>query len=59
MKPEDPDAKLDLQVVLDTAYDRAAYDLEIDYRVAAIPPLQGEADQWAAELLRAKSLRAH
>lgn len=59
LKSEDPDAKLDLQVVLDTAYDRAAYDLEIDYRAAAIPPLQGEADQWAVELLRAKSLRAH
>ena len=57
LKPEDPDAKLDLQAVLDTAYDRAAYDLQVDYRMAAVPPLRGEADQWAAALLRSKGLR--
>ena len=39
LKPKDPDARLDLQTVLDSAYDRAAYDLEIDYRAQPRPPL--------------------
>jgi hypothetical protein len=57
LKPEDPDARLDLQVVLDSAYDRAGYDLEIDYRAEARPPLEGELAVWADELLRSKGLR--
>ncbi len=32
LKPEDGDVVLDLQAVLDAAYDRAGYDLELDYR---------------------------
>ena len=54
LNPEDSDAPLDLQLVLNTAYDRAAYDLEIDYRIDPIPPLKSEAAVWAVELLRAK-----
>lgn len=57
LNAEDPDAALDLQLVLNTAYDRAAYDLEIDYRIDPIPPLKSNAASWASELLRVKGMR--
>jgi hypothetical protein len=57
LKPPDPDAPLDLQEVLSTAYDRAAYDLEIDYGKAPVPPLDESSSKWADDLLRAKGLR--
>jgi hypothetical protein len=57
LKSEDPDAPLDLQQVLNTAYDRAAYDLEVDYRQEPVPPLEEPTATWAHDLLRAKSLR--
>jgi hypothetical protein len=38
---------LDLQQVLNTAYDRAAYDLEIDYTKDPIPPMPPEFAAWA------------
>ena len=56
LSPGDADSGLDLQAVLDTAYDRAAYDLEIDYRVPPNPPLKNETALWADALLRAKGL---
>jgi hypothetical protein len=55
--PDDPDSELDLQLMLDTAYDRAIYDQEVDYRSAATPPLSSEQEDWAGRLLRAKGLR--
>lgn len=51
LKPEDPNAPLNLQAVLETAYDRAAYDLQIDYSVAPKPPLSAETAPWAVALL--------
>jgi hypothetical protein len=57
LKPEDPDAHLDLQSVLDDAYERAGYDLEIDYRGQPRPPLKAELAAWADQLLRSKGLR--
>jgi hypothetical protein len=57
LKPDDPDVRLDLQAVLDEAYDRAAYDMEIDYRKEPRPPLDGELAAWADQLLRSKGLR--
>jgi len=57
LRPEDPDAKLDLQSVLSTAYDRAAYDLEVDYRADPVPPFSAESADWAGRLLQAKGLR--
>src|SRR5271157_698533 len=57
LKPGDPDAHLDLQSVLNAAYDRAGYDLEIDYRGEPRPPLDGELAAWADQLLRSKGLR--
>jgi hypothetical protein len=57
LKPEDPDARLDLQAVLDVAYSNANYDLEIDYRHEPKPPLNGKLAEWADQLLRSKGLR--
>ena len=57
LRPGDPDGNLDLQQVLDTAYDRAAYDLEIDYRIEPDPPLAPDETSWAHELLVSKGLR--
>jgi hypothetical protein len=54
LKHDDPDTPLDLQTVLDTAHDRAAYDLEIDYSSNPVPPLPAEYDDWAAGLLRSR-----
>jgi hypothetical protein len=57
LKGDDPDAQLDLQLVLNTAYDRAAYDLEIDYCGNPVPPFAQQQAQWADCMLREKSLR--
>jgi hypothetical protein len=57
LKGSDPDACLDLQIALDAIYDRAGYDLEIDYRNDPNPPLIGKQAEWADELLRSKGLR--
>lgn len=52
----DPDALLDLQAVLNDAYDRGGYDI-IDYRKPPKPPLEGAAAEWADQLLKQKGLR--
>jgi Protein of unknown function (DUF4058) len=57
LRPEDADAQLDLQALLQTVYDRAAYDLAIDYRTEPVPPLTGTHAEWANGLLRTKGLR--
>lgn len=43
---------LDLNAVLHELYDRARFDLRIDYRQPPDPPLAPEDAEWAAELLR-------
>ncbi len=57
LREEDPEVPLDLQAVLDSVYDLAGYDLELDYRAEPVPPLHGETARWAAELLKSKGLR--
>lgn len=57
LKSGDPDVFLDLQQVLTTAYDRAAYDATIDYTQPPKVPLSKEYAIWADELLRSKGLR--
>jgi Protein of unknown function (DUF4058) len=57
LRPEDPDASLDLQAVIATAYDRAGYDLSVDYGCDPVPPLTGEWPGWADALLKARGLR--
>ncbi len=48
---------LDLQVVLDAAYDRARYGRLIDYTSEPVPPLSKEWKEWADRLLREEGLR--
>ena len=57
LKEGDPDAELDLQAVLATAYERAAYDLQIDYRSEPTPRLAPEMAEWANTLLTSKGMR--
>jgi hypothetical protein len=53
----DPDARLDLQAVLTTAYDRAHYDDSINYTREPNPPLPPEWAAWSDRLLKSKGLR--
>ena len=53
----DDEPPVDLQTLLHDLYDRAGYDLAINYRGDATPPLQGDDASWADALLRAKNLR--
>lgn len=53
LQPTDDEPSLDLNRLLHDLYDRAGYDLRIDYSGAAEPPLSGEDAAWAAALLRA------
>lgn len=51
LRPTDPDAVIDLQVLVDLAYEEGRHD-DIDYSVATMPPLTGEDEAWADQLLR-------
>lgn len=46
LKPEDPEPKLDLQAALTTVYDRAKYQLSVDYSKKLQPPLDDDAQSW-------------
>jgi hypothetical protein len=58
LRPGDDDARLDLQAVLDTAYDHARYDTDIDYTKEPVPPLSPEWSEWSNQWLREKGFRA-
>ena len=49
----DPEPLIPLNQLLHELYDRAGYDLAIDYRQPLDPPLSSEAAAWAAEYLAA------
>jgi hypothetical protein len=53
----DNDVPLDLQAVLDAAYDRADYSRGVDYTKEPVPPLGPQWAEWADHLLREKGLR--
>jgi hypothetical protein len=57
LRSEDGDTPLDLQAVLDSVYDRAGYDTEIDYKKEPVPRLGKKWKDWADRLLREKGLR--
>jgi hypothetical protein len=57
LRGSDPDAPLDLQQVLATAYERAAYDADIDYKREPVPPLPPPLAAWAEERLKSRGLR--
>ena len=49
LRRNDPEPRIDLGRVLHALYDRASYDLRINYRVPPVPPLEGDDAAWAAE----------
>src|SRR5918911_1666924 len=54
--PEDEEPLVDLQRLVHTLYDRASYDLRLDYRQDPVPPLTGDTAAWADALLRERGL---
>jgi hypothetical protein len=57
LRETDPDARLDLQALIELAYQNGDYGREIDYRRDPMPPLPGEDAAWADALLRAQGRR--
>jgi hypothetical protein len=57
LRAPDADAPLDLAAVMHSVYERAAYDLSVDYRVPPDPPLRKTDAKWADKLLRSAGLR--
>jgi len=57
LTPGEPDVPLDLQAVLNRAYDSGRYVLLVDYRAEPPTPLGDEDAQWIDTLLRQRGLR--
>jgi len=57
LRPTDPDAIVELQELIDTAYEASRYDRTTDYRRPCGPPLDGEEAAWSDELLKAAGKR--
>jgi hypothetical protein len=49
--PKDPEPVLDLNAVLHALYERARFDLVLDYSKPPVPPLEEDAAAWAREIL--------
>ncbi|MHB1561169.1 MAG: DUF4058 family protein [Isosphaeraceae bacterium] len=56
--PEDPEPSLNLNDILHSAYDRAGYDLAIDYRQPPRPRLREEDQAWAESIIAQATLRS-
>jgi len=50
--PPDPDVPLDLGAAIQSIYDRAGYDLDVDYSAPPWPPLTRTQSTWAENILR-------
>ncbi len=57
LKPHDLEPIVDVQAILNGAYDRARYHLAIDYRQDPVPPLSGDRKAWMDAFLRERGLR--
>jgi hypothetical protein len=57
LQPGDEEPIVDINRTLHDLYNRAGYDLRIDYRAEADPPLDGEDTVWVDALLRAAGRR--
>jgi hypothetical protein len=51
LKKGDPDVLLDLDAVFTTVYDRARYDLSLDYTQPVHPPFSGADGEWFRQLI--------
>ena len=52
LKKGDPDVPLDFQAVFRTVYDRARYDLSLDYDATLQPPLSEDDAEWVRRLIQ-------
>ena len=57
LKPGDAPLKVELQTLFSGVYDRAGFDLDIDYTQPPVPSLKKEDAVWVDTLLREKGLR--
>jgi hypothetical protein len=57
LKAEDKEPIIDLQTIIDDIYDRAGYDLVIDYSQEPIPNLSEQDTVWVDNLLKEQGLR--
>jgi Protein of unknown function (DUF4058) len=57
LKPGDLEPTVDIGRILHDLYDRASYDLRLDYTGDADPPLPSAEAVWADQLLRQQGLR--
>ena len=57
LRSSDNEPLLDLQTLLSELYDRASYDLVIDYNREPVPPISEADTVWADVLLRQQGLR--
>ena len=55
LRGSDPDAMVDLQNVLDRAYEQGAYDVDVDYAVDPTPPVADERAEWVRAIARTAS----
>jgi hypothetical protein len=53
----DPDARLDLNEIVASVYERGAYGAQIDYGRAPLPPLAEQETRWLDEHLRQRGVR--
>lgn len=56
LRETDKDARLDLQAIVDLAYENGGYD-DTNYRRDPIPPLSKDDAEWADKLLREQGRR--
>ena len=57
LKPTDQEPTVNIGQILHHLYDRASYDLRLEYKGDPVPPLPAAEAVWANELLRQKGLR--
>jgi hypothetical protein len=57
LREGEAEPQVDLQQVLNTVYDRGAYDMAVDYRLEPVSPLAPADAAWADRLLRERGLR--
>jgi hypothetical protein len=57
LHPKDKEPVVELGQLLHELYDRASYDLAVDYTTDAVPPLEEEEAAWADQLLQETGMR--
>jgi hypothetical protein len=57
LQPGDREPIVDLQNVIQDLFDRAGFDLAIDYNLATVPPLEETVMVWVNELLEEQGLK--